>query len=247
MAKENKMRKLILSIILCFSINLFAQNISVSKDTMEFFNFWDDNKSADSINIYNNSNAILTLDSITSRNYEFYVQISYNGSIVNEFFMFYQDTTLLSFEIPPNDSAKFIFDLTVPITKLSSFADIWIDTISILNNSTNNSTQNITVLTDISLSNKDENNIPYDFKLFQNYPNPFNPNTNIKYSIPLSEYVEIKVFDILGNEVTNLINEYKTSGVYEIEFDANNLSSGIYFYRIISGKFLETKKMLLLR
>jgi photosystem II stability/assembly factor-like uncharacterized protein len=90
-------------------------------------------------------------------------------------------------------------------------------------------------------------NISYKFKLEQNFPNPFNPTTKLKYSIPLSENVQIKIFDILGLEVMTLINEYKKAGTYEIEFNANNLSSGIYFYRIISGEYIETKKMLLLR
>ncbi|MDP2301628.1 MAG: T9SS type A sorting domain-containing protein [Ignavibacteria bacterium] len=241
------MRKLILSISLCFSINLFAQNISVSKDTMEFFDFWDDNKSADSITIFNNDNHILILDSITSQNYMFRLQISYNDSIVNEYLMFYQDMTPLSFEIPANDSAKLIFDLFVIMPKLSHFTDIWNDTISIFNNSINNSTQNIAVLSDITLGNEDENNIPIKYELFQNYPNPFNPNTQIKYSIPESEYVEIIIYDILGDEVKSLVSEYKAAGKYKIEFNANNLSSGIYFYRIICGRFSETRKMLLLR
>jgi len=96
----------------------------------------------------------------------------------------------------------------------------------------------------------DDNNLnlgKLNFSLYQNYPNPFNPTTKIKYSIPESENVEIKIFDILGNEVRNLVNEYKIQGVYEIDYDATNLSSGIYLYRIISGKYLEAKKMLLLR
>lgn len=94
---------------------------------------------------------------------------------------------------------------------------------------------------------EEKSKIPKTYVLYQNYPNPFNPRTKIKYSIPSSKNVEIKIFDVLGNEIINLVNEYKPAGTYEIEFDANNLSSGIYFYRIISGKYFETKKMLLMK
>ena len=88
---------------------------------------------------------------------------------------------------------------------------------------------------------------PYKFSLEQNYPNPFNPGTIIKYSIPFSSFVLIKVYNILGNEVTNLVNEEKSAGDYEIEFNASDLPSGIYFYTIRTGKFIQTKKMILLK
>ena len=88
---------------------------------------------------------------------------------------------------------------------------------------------------------------PTHITLHQNYPNPFNPITKIKYSIPNSEIVQIKVIDILGNEIKTLINEYKLAGIYEIEFDARGLPSGVYFYRMISGSYAEIKKMIVLR
>lgn len=86
-----------------------------------------------------------------------------------------------------------------------------------------------------------------NFDLSQNYPNPFNPITKIKFSIPKSDIVQIKIYNILGKEVIKLINDYKPVGTYEVEFDARNLPSGVYFYRIISGSYSETKKMILLR
>ncbi|AFH50501.1 Peptidase S8/S53 subtilisin kexin sedolisin [Ignavibacterium album JCM 16511] len=92
---------------------------------------------------------------------------------------------------------------------------------------------------------------PTEYKLEQNYPNPFNPTTKIRYSIPnvgtglaLST---LKVYDILGNEVVTLVNEEKPAGYYEIEFNATELSSGVYFYRLQSGNFTQTKKMVLMR
>jgi len=92
-------------------------------------------------------------------------------------------------------------------------------------------------------------NFPYNFQLYQNYPNPFNPITTIKYELPERSLVTLKVFDVLGNELATLISEEKSAGEYKIELDASkyNLSSGIYFYRLQSGSFVNTKKMILLK
>jgi len=88
---------------------------------------------------------------------------------------------------------------------------------------------------------------PDGFELSQNYPNPFNPSTTIKYSIPTSEFVTLKIYEVLGNEVGTLVNEEKPAGSYEVDFDAANLSSGIYLYKLQAGAFVETKKMLLIK
>jgi photosystem II stability/assembly factor-like uncharacterized protein len=89
--------------------------------------------------------------------------------------------------------------------------------------------------------------IPTNFYLSYNYPNPFNPNTKIRYSIPQTSNVVIKVFDILGNEIETLVNEEKQTGTYEITWLAEGLPSGVYFYRLQAGDFVETKKMILLK
>jgi hypothetical protein len=86
---------------------------------------------------------------------------------------------------------------------------------------------------------------PSSYELYQNYPNPFNPSTIISFSVPVTAPVTLKIFDVLGNEVATLINEEKPAGVYEIEFNATNLSSGVYFYKVLAGSFIEAKKMLL--
>jgi photosystem II stability/assembly factor-like uncharacterized protein len=91
------------------------------------------------------------------------------------------------------------------------------------------------------------NDLITSYKLYQNYPNPFNPSTKIKYSIPLSQFVQVKVYDILGQEIKTILNEHKQAGIYEIEFNAEALPSGVYFYKLQAGEFLETKKMILLR
>ncbi|MHB1688059.1 MAG: T9SS type A sorting domain-containing protein [Ignavibacteriaceae bacterium] len=81
----------------------------------------------------------------------------------------------------------------------------------------------------------------------QNYPNPFNPATTISYSIPVRNFVTLKVYDLFGKEVATLVNEEKNAGNYKIEFNGNKLSSGVYFYRIQTGNFAETKKLILLK
>jgi len=88
---------------------------------------------------------------------------------------------------------------------------------------------------------------PEDYNLSQNYPNPFNPSTTIRYSIPSPDLVRIKIYDILGREVQMLVNELQQAGTYEVQFDASGLASGIYLYRIESGNFLQTRKMILLK
>jgi len=89
--------------------------------------------------------------------------------------------------------------------------------------------------------------MPLEYILAHNYPNPFNPTTTIKYQIPELSFVILKVYDVLGNEITTLVNEEKLAGSYQIKFDATILSSGLYFYRLQAGDFVETKKMLMLK
>lgn len=107
------------------------------------------------------------------------------------------------------------------------------------------------VLLDVK-SERINSKIPTYFELSQNYPNPFNPSTTIKYSIPSNaDYkvinVKLTMFDILGREVATLVNNNQNPGMYTVFFDASKLSSGIYFYKIIAGNFIDTKKMILLR
>ena len=85
------------------------------------------------------------------------------------------------------------------------------------------------------------------YAISQNYPNPFNPSTKIKYSVPQSSNVVIKVFDILGNEIETLVNEEKPAGTYQVNWNANNLPSGVYYYQLEAGTFIQTRKMLLLK
>ena len=104
--------------------------------------------------------------------------------------------------------------------------------------------ENLQVTNSVNTYKKDN---PAKFKLFDNYPNPFNPTTKIKYLIPKASFVKLKVFDLLGNEITTLVSEEKAEGNYEITFDGVNLTSGTYFYKIQAGDFIKTKKLILLK
>ena len=86
-----------------------------------------------------------------------------------------------------------------------------------------------------------------EYTINQNYPNPFNQSTLIQYSVPKTGFVQIKVFNVIGKYITTLVNEEKQSGTYQVEFNGNNLSSGIYFYRMQADNYLQTKKFLLLK
>jgi len=100
---------------------------------------------------------------------------------------------------------------------------------------------------DDPVSVENNNVLPANYSISQNYPNPFNPKTTIKYSIPSLAFVKIKVFNLLGQEIAELVNKELQTGNYEVIFDASNLPSGIYFYRIEAGNFVQTKKMILMK
>ncbi|MFI5236941.1 MAG: T9SS type A sorting domain-containing protein [Ignavibacteriales bacterium] len=109
-----------------------------------------------------------------------------------------------------------------------------------------------TKLTDEIVSVKNEEPIASEFILEQNYPNPFNPSTKIKFAVPSNfksemSNVSLKVYNVLGNEVAVLVNEEKSEGSYEVEFTGTGLASGIYFYKLQAGSFIETRKMILLK
>jgi hypothetical protein len=127
--------------------------------------------------------------------------------------------------------------------------------------------ENIVVLKDKGIASVDQANIesldlklvsgnqssgevsisPTEFHLFQNYPNPFNPSTKISYSIPEESFVILKVYDVMGREVSILVNKAQSPGNYSIHFDAGDLSGGVYFYKLSAGKYSEYRKMILIK
>lgn len=100
----------------------------------------------------------------------------------------------------------------------------------------------------IPTSNELKEDLPKEFGLSQNYPNPFNPSTTISYALPKASEVSIDVFDILGKRVASLVNQRKTAGNHTVQFQASNLSSGVYFYTLrVGGRVLKSKRMLLIK
>jgi hypothetical protein len=101
----------------------------------------------------------------------------------------------------------------------------------------------------ISLTDVDDNNTEpmLTYKLYNNYPNPFNPSTKIKYSVAENTFVSLKIYDVAGSEVATIVNQEQTAGDYEVDFNAVNLTSGVYIYKLNAGSFVETKKMILMK
>jgi hypothetical protein len=112
-----------------------------------------------------------------------------------------------------------------------------------------NNNKGFNVLGANQVSDNDDDNyiLPDKYTLYQSFPNPFNPSTTIKYSVPIGDIVNIKIYDILGKEVATLVNEYNTAGTYNVEFNGSKFASGVYFYQLQAGSFVETKKMILLK
>ena len=97
------------------------------------------------------------------------------------------------------------------------------------------------------LNNSKKSNLPTSLRVFQNYPNPFNPNTMISFSLARNENVRLEVFNLQGRSVVKLIDESLYSGKHSVHFNARNLSSGVYFYKLSTSSFIKTKKMLLIK
>ncbi|HSW54362.1 MAG TPA: PQQ-binding-like beta-propeller repeat protein [Ignavibacteriaceae bacterium] len=165
------------------------------------------------------------------------------------------------FQLRPSASANGVIYATTGESNIYAYnldlQELWTDAISNVN--TSGVAIGLNGLIAVAGSNKikvytagnpvsvEEELKPDGFELSQNYPNPFNPSTTIKYSIPTSEFVTLKIYDVLGNEVGTLVNEEKPAGSFEVEFEAAELSSGIYFYTLQSGSFIQTKKLVLIK
>jgi len=117
----------------------------------------------------------------------------------------------------------------------------------VTNSATNDVSDNVFTIEKVVSVEDDFSSIPDDYAIFQNYPNPFNPVTTIYFAIPEISFVEIKVYDALGSEVATILADTKEAGYHHVQFDATNLQSGIYFYQLQAGNFIETKKMILMK
>lgn len=153
-------------------------------------------------------------------------EVYFNGSLINQF-----------------GSTSFTW-----ITKNGGMFEADLDTSATTSGSVTIYSASMTQFNAATSVEEKENNIsPAEFMLSQNYPNPFNPSTTISYQLAMGGYISLKVYDVIGNEVVTLVNEEKPAGTYEVQFDASKLSSGIYFYKLQAGSFVETKKMILLK
>ena len=140
------------------------------------------------------------------------------------------------------------YNYTYTYKRETAWADTSITTVAFVQNDVNKEVLNANKGTYVATGiNNISNEIPNNYSLEQNYPNPFNPTTNIRFAIPKSGFTSLKVYDAMGREVATLINSKLEAGRFEAEFNASNLSSGVYFYKLVSGDFSEVKKMALIK
>jgi hypothetical protein len=99
----------------------------------------------------------------------------------------------------------------------------------------------------VSVENNKPREIPQEFSLLQNYPNPFNPSTTIQYDLPIKAYVTLKIYNSLGQEVATLVDGDLNAGIHTTQWNGSGAASGLYFYRLQAGDFVDTKKLLLLK
>ncbi|MCF8240987.1 MAG: T9SS type A sorting domain-containing protein [Melioribacteraceae bacterium] len=235
---------IITTLFLCAII--YSQEISVSKDSLYLAFDDDDFRSYDSVLVYNNSSTVLEINSIYS---------VYESGLVLD--IYFSDSTIHTgvtsennyydpFAVSANDSAKLVFSYPLWVPKLNSVTEIWTDTVKIKSNSNSNSELKLKTIIDFPVGVED-NWKPNSFYLLRNYPNPFNPETIIEYSIPISTHVELVIYNFIGEKVIELENGLKESGLHSVNFNADNLSSGIYFVKLVTKSYQKSIKILLLK
>jgi hypothetical protein len=238
----------LLAAAILINLTIYSQEIIVSKDSLSLF--FDDVSftSQDSLMIYNVGTTILNIDTIYCTEASgFVLTILLNDTTIHSA-VTWRENFYTPFSIEPNDSAKLVFIYPLWIPEYENPQVIWTDSIVILNNSLNNNILLLPTKVDFPVNVYSHINFyPEHFLLSRNYPNPFNPTTTIKYQIPQQEFVTINIYDILGNVIATLVNGEKRSGSYEVEFSGAGLPSGIYFYQLSAGSFIETKKMILIK
>ena len=225
----------------------WEENIILFPDSV-FLSYYSE---TDSCYIINESNQSIYLDSIYNKSFSsYFCIIKKDNKYVYYSASQYKRRDSLNVLLNPDDTVTFIIkDVDVcPICKKENYEYLRDTLVFVFISDSNQTAEKLLLLgSDIPADVEDVKTNDMSFYLSQNYPNPFNPSTKIKYSIPQYGFVTLKVYDILGRVIATLVNEEKRAGNYEVNFHANNLSSGIYFYRIEAGGFTDTKKFILLR
>jgi hypothetical protein len=247
--------RLIIIFNLIFLISISSgQNILLSKTSLYLYAH-----KSDTIFVKNSGTKTLVIDTMyTLHSFYLYRVYAYTNQLSTRYLLNYmlQNNAEFDININPGDTVKLIFEAPdlCPVCKKFVSSNYFEDTLIIKSNSVVNNSIRVAAkgygFTDI----EKEVNIPSEYKLFQNFPNPFNPSTTIKYSIPAEtghapslQHVTLKVYDLPGREVTTLVDEERTAGNYEVRIDGSKLSSGLYFYTLRSGDFVQTKKMMLIK
>ena len=244
------MKKIILisiSILFVFSTT-YSQVISVSKDSLKFFQTETNFDLADTFYIANLGKHDLIIDSIkTKHQYGYQVEIKNNDTTIYINLINFEPTETITIE--PQDSFRVVFsnpDLC-PICSSPSNVTSFTDTVTFYSNSIINPEYRISMEGDGFTDIKTDNSLFQGFQLYQNYPNPFNPTTNISYSLAKSGYVSLKIFNLLGEKIATLVDNIQNVGFHTVRFNAKNFPSGIYIYKLNTNNRLLTKKMILLR
>jgi hypothetical protein len=189
------------------------------------------NSTSNNWTVYNTTNSGIPSDFVmTIKNTQNNIKLI---SVENEGLTIFNDITWQIF----NTSNSPIPSNTISRIETDKFNNVWISTANGL--AIYNSNGIIGIENEITM-------LPDGYKIYQNYPNPFNPVTTIKYELPKEGMITFKIYDILGKEIYS-INEFRKAGIHEIKFDGSNFASGVYFYRIETGSFIDTKKMVLVK
>ncbi len=230
-----------------FTANIFSQSISFSKDSLNLVWNNDNFTISDTTWVFNIGNSDLIIDSILTKNQLGYRILS-SSLHPSESYLVGYDKPPINLTIASGDSVEMIFtdpDLC-PICKESSVKGNFTDTLIFASNSISGRYYMIDVRGDGPTSVTNDYK-PLSIELYQNYPNPFNPTTIIAFSLKESSKIKLIIYDILGNIIEVLADGKFSVGKHEIEFDGKYLSNGIYFYRLITGKSIQTKKLVLLK
>ncbi|MFC2082211.1 T9SS type A sorting domain-containing protein [Bacteroidota bacterium] len=237
------MKRLIILMFMIPLVGSYGQEIYLSRDTLRI----DDFNSRDSIIVFNRGVTALNIDSVRCKNPNYALNIDPNGNYAEWRWIGELPSSGNPIIINSNDSLKVRLDIAWRLTKISFMNYDQIDTMYFYNNSINSPVQPIEITNKVTIGGVENENIPNLHKLSQNYPNPFNPSTSITFELPERELVSIRVYNLLGEEVADLVNEELSAGTHQVRFSVVNLPSGIYFYQMKAKNFIETKKCILMK